>query len=274
MRILVVNDDGILSEGIKALADFLSEEHEVTVVAPDGNRSAFSHSLSIFKDTIVKELKITDKYRTFATSGTPADCVKFAVHKFSDKKFDLICSGINKGHNLGSDTVYSGTISACLEGCFFGIKGIAFSNYAIKDCDFDGNIKTLSRIFDKLCDIETVKENICLNTRHYAKRQLTWSTVKHQTKQFSSDTSQKGRRKRLWQAQKTICPKKQKRLRSQQDASNPKERRPKFLWPFQKGFSRNSERQFSPSPLLLTFSSNLCLTSAHLLTPKPPILQA
>lgn len=153
MRILVVNDDGILSEGIKALADFLSKEHEVTVVAPDGNRSAFSHSLSIFKDIIVKELKITDKYRTFATSGTPADCVKFAVHKFSDKKFDLICSGINKGHNLGSDTVYSGTISACLEGCFFGIKGIAFSNYAIKDCDFDGNIKTLSRIFDKLCDM-------------------------------------------------------------------------------------------------------------------------
>ena len=149
MTILVVNDDGIYSEGIKALADFLSEKHRVIVVAPDGNRSAFSHSLSIFKDTIFKEVKITDKYRTFLTSGTPADCVKFALHKFNDYKFDLICSGINYGHNLGSDTVYSGTISACLEGNFFGVPGIAFSNFAHKNCNFSQNIEVLSRIFCK-----------------------------------------------------------------------------------------------------------------------------
>jgi 5'-nucleotidase len=152
MKILVVNDDGIMSEGIKALADFLSISHDVTVVAPDGNRSAFSHSLSIYKDIVVKEIKITDKYRTFSMSGTPADCVKFAMHHF-EEKFDLVCSGINKGHNLGSDTVYSGTISACLEGNFFGVKGIAFSNYAHKDCDFNANIKTLSNIFDNLISI-------------------------------------------------------------------------------------------------------------------------
>ena len=85
-------------------------------------------------------------------SGTPADCVKFAMHHF-DEKFDLVCSGINKGHNLGSDTVYSGTISACLEGNFFGVKGIAFSNYAHHDCDFNANIKTLSNIFDNLISI-------------------------------------------------------------------------------------------------------------------------
>lgn len=163
MKILVVNDDGIMSEGIKALADFLSIKHEVTVVAPDGNRSAFSHSLSIYKDIVVKELKISDKYRTFAMSGTPADCVKFAVHYFKDIKFDLICSGINKGHNLGSDTVYSGTISACLEGNFFGIKGIAFSNYAHKDCDFNANIRTLKSIFDKLVDITSTSYTLNVN---------------------------------------------------------------------------------------------------------------
>ena len=163
MKILVVNDDGIMSEGIKALADFLSIKHEVTVVAPDGNRSAFSHSLSIYKDIVVKELKISDKYRTFAMSGTPADCVKFAVHYFQDIKFDLICSGINKGHNLGSDTVYSGTISACLEGNFFGIKGIAFSNYAHKDCDFNANIKTLESIFDKLVYITSTSYTLNVN---------------------------------------------------------------------------------------------------------------
>lgn len=163
MNVLVVNDDGILSEGINALADFLSEKHTVVVVAPDGNRSAFSHSLSIFKDIFVKEVKISDKYKTFALSGTPADCVKFAVHYFSDIKFDMVCSGINKGHNLGSDTVYSGTISACLEGNFFGLKGIAFSNYAHKECDFSQNIAVLRRIFDSLCEISSSDYTLNVN---------------------------------------------------------------------------------------------------------------
>ncbi len=163
MTILVVNDDGIYSEGIKALADFLSEKHRVIVVAPDGNRSAFSHSLSIYKDTVFKEVKITEKYRTFLTSGTPADCVKFALHKFSDYKFDLICSGINYGHNLGSDTVYSGTISACLEGNFFGVPGIAFSNFAHKNCNFSQNIEVLSRIFDKLVAIASKDYTLNVN---------------------------------------------------------------------------------------------------------------
>ncbi len=163
MNVLVVNDDGILSEGIKALADFLSEEHNVTVVAPSGNRSAFSHSLSIFRDVVVKELKLTNKYRTFAISGTPADCAKFAVHYFKDTKFDLICSGINKGHNLGSDTVYSGTISACLEGNFFGIRGIAFSNFAHSNCDFNANITTLRSIFDKLLALSSAEYTLNVN---------------------------------------------------------------------------------------------------------------
>ncbi len=163
MNVLVVNDDGILSEGIKALADFLSEEHSVTVVAPNGNRSAFSHSLSIFRDVIVKELKITDKYRTFAISGTPADCTKFALHYFKDAKFDLICSGINMGHNLGSDTVYSGTISACLEGNFFGVRGIAFSNFAHSNCDFNANITTLRSIFDKLLSLSSAEYTLNVN---------------------------------------------------------------------------------------------------------------
>ena len=87
MNVLVVNDDGILSEGIKALADFLSEKHNVIVVAPDGNRSAFSHSLSIFKDIFVNEITISNKYKSYAMSGTPADCVKFAMHYFSNLKF-------------------------------------------------------------------------------------------------------------------------------------------------------------------------------------------
>lgn len=163
MNVLVVNDDGIFSEGIKALADFLSKQHKVLVVAPDGNRSAFSHSLSIFKDIFLKEEKISDNYKAYSLSGTPADCVKFALHEFSDYNFDLVCSGINKGHNLGSDTVYSGTISAGLEGNFFGLKSIAFSNVAHSECKFNENIKTLEKTFDKLIAIASNKYTLNVN---------------------------------------------------------------------------------------------------------------
>ena len=101
MRILVANDDGIESEGIKTLAKVLSKRHKVTIVAPDGNRSAFSHSLTISKNLTFKEVKVSDDFDAYTVSGTPADCVKFALHYFTDEKFDMVCSGINMGNNLG-----------------------------------------------------------------------------------------------------------------------------------------------------------------------------
>ena len=128
MRILVTNDDGIQSEGVKTLAELLSKKgHKVTVVAPDGNRSAFSHSLSIYKTLTFLRQNISENFEAYSLSGTPADCVKFAVHYFENKPFDFVCSGINGGNNLGSDTCYSGTVAAGLEANFFGIKSIAFS---------------------------------------------------------------------------------------------------------------------------------------------------
>ena len=83
MRILVTNDDGIQSEGVKTLAELLSKKgHKVTVVAPDGNRSAFSHSLSIYKKLTFLRQNISENFEAYSLSGTPADCVKFAVHYF------------------------------------------------------------------------------------------------------------------------------------------------------------------------------------------------
>ncbi|MBR1867851.1 MAG: 5'/3'-nucleotidase SurE [Clostridia bacterium] len=150
MRILIVNDDGIDSKGLYALADALSENNEITVVAPDGNRSAFSHSLTINSDLFFKERKISDKFSSFTLSGTPADCVKFAVHYFKDKKFDLVCSGINIGNNLGSDTLYSGTVAAGIEGNYFGIPAIAFSNLEYDGLKFEENAKVIKNIFGDL----------------------------------------------------------------------------------------------------------------------------
>ncbi len=150
MRILVTNDDGIDSEGLLVLAETLSQHHKVTVVAPDGNRSASSHSLTIHSELVFEKRKISDNFESFTLSGTPADCVKFAVHFFNEEKFDLVCSGINLGDNLGSNTSYSGTVSAALEGNYFKIPSISFSNVAHYGCRFNDDAKIINNIFPKL----------------------------------------------------------------------------------------------------------------------------
>ena len=150
MRILVTNDDGISAEGLKALADLLSEDNEIFVLAPDGNRSGFSHSLTIHRDLFLKEEKLSDRYPSRSLSGTPADCVKFAFHRFGEPPFDLVCSGINHGLNLGSDTTYSGTVSAGLEANYFGVPAVAFSNVAREGYLFGENAKVIRKLFPAL----------------------------------------------------------------------------------------------------------------------------
>ncbi len=152
MNILVCNDDGIDSEGLIVLAKSLSAKHNVLVVAPDGNRSAFAHSLTISKEIIVKEVFIDKNFKSYSISGTPADCVKFALHEFSEFGCDLVCSGINKGHNLGTDVIYSGTVSAGLEANSMGVPAIAFSSTGREDNLFDVCGVIAVKIIDKLND--------------------------------------------------------------------------------------------------------------------------
>ncbi len=127
MNILICNDDGIFSEGLKTLARFLSKENSVYVMAPDGNRSAYSHSMSFYKKLVLKKVEQSENYVAYSLSGTPADCVRFGVEFFKDVKFDLVVSGVNNGSNAGTDTLYSGTVSACFEACILKIPSIAFS---------------------------------------------------------------------------------------------------------------------------------------------------
>lgn len=122
MRILLTNDDGIEADGIRALYTALCRAHDCTVVAPDGERSACSHSLSIHSELTYKKA-----FGGYAVSGTPADCVKLGILHLLKDKPDLVLSGINNGSNLGSDITYSGTVSAALEGAYLGIRGIAVS---------------------------------------------------------------------------------------------------------------------------------------------------
>lgn len=130
MKILISNDDGIVANGIRALTEALSRENDVYVIAPDRERSAAGHSLTLHTPLRVEELdpKFGAK-RNWVTTGTPGDCVKIGLSAIlgPDEKPDLVISGINHGPNLGADILYSGTVSCALEGAMLGYPAIATS---------------------------------------------------------------------------------------------------------------------------------------------------
>lgn len=130
MRILVSNDDGVYARGIRVLSERISRdpENEVFVVAPDRERSATGHALTLHKPLRVQEIEYEGQVKgAWWTTGTPSDCVKFAVQGLLSEPPDLIVSGINSGPNLGSEILYSGTVSAAMEGAILSIPGIAVS---------------------------------------------------------------------------------------------------------------------------------------------------
>lgn len=123
MKILLSNDDGFLAPGLSVLAKTLAEIAEVTVVAPDRNRSGASNSL-----TLVNPIRITTAENGFiSVAGTPTDCVHLAVTGLLKEMPDMVVSGINEGSNLSDDVLYSGTVAAATEGRFLGLPAIAIS---------------------------------------------------------------------------------------------------------------------------------------------------
>lgn len=135
LRILVTNDDGIFAPGLRCLVAELSQRANVVVAAPDRERSATGHAITMFQPLRVATADVPFAQAAYAISGTPVDCVKLAVDKLFPNEIDLIVSGINRGANLGTDVVYSGTVSAALEGVMLGLPAIAFSltEYAAPD---------------------------------------------------------------------------------------------------------------------------------------------
>lgn len=128
MRILISNDDGIHAKGLHRLVKEIEKDHEVVVVAPDSQRSACGHSITLHKPLFIKEVKIEGiSSKCYSVNGTPADCVKFAVEKILTQKVDMVLSGINKGPNLGTDVIYSGTVSAAIEAAIYKIPSAAIS---------------------------------------------------------------------------------------------------------------------------------------------------
>lgn len=166
MKILISNDDGIAANGIRALTETLSKEHEVYVVAPDRERSAAGHSLTLHTPLRVEELEETKTgaKRTWVTTGTPGDCVKIAINAILSPEEipDLVISGINHGPNLGSDILYSGTVSCAMEGAMMGIPSIAVSLASMQSDyeDFIYPAKFVNALLHKLKDFQFPPKSI------------------------------------------------------------------------------------------------------------------
>ena len=127
MRILITNDDGVNTLGIRLLAEWAKKIGEVTVVAPKVEQSAKSHAIEIIKPIEIKKVPFIDGVTAYSLDSTPADCIRFGLLGLG-KKFDLVLSGINKGVNIGGDIVYSGTVGAVFEAAKLGVKAIAYSS--------------------------------------------------------------------------------------------------------------------------------------------------
>lgn len=139
--ILVSNDDGVQAQGIRALAAALAPLGEVIIVAPSTNQSAVSHSITLGRPLRVQRMPdLTTEHgpvQIHAVDGTPTDSVYMAAHHIlKGRKIDLLVSGINHGANLGNDVLYSGTVSAAMEGIFLGIQAVAISLVANHGEDF------------------------------------------------------------------------------------------------------------------------------------------
>ena len=114
MNILLTNDDGVYAEGIRALYKMFSERYSVTVVAPDRERSAVGHAITLSSPLRVQTVNKNGSFYGYAVTGTPADCVKIAVQELLERPPDMILSGINLGANVGINILYSGTVSAAV----------------------------------------------------------------------------------------------------------------------------------------------------------------
>ncbi len=139
LNLLISNDDGISALGIRTLANTLAQAgHNVTVVCPDRERSATGHGLTLHRPIRADMVKgiFDPQVIAWSCSGTPSDCVKFALSAVMDKRPNFVLSGINHGSNLGTDVLYSGTVSAAMEGLLEGISSVAFSLASYTPQDF------------------------------------------------------------------------------------------------------------------------------------------
>lgn len=156
MIILATNDDGIRSKGMIVLAKALQGLGDVFVVAPDREKSAVAHSLTLHRPLRVEKIK----KNFYAVDGTPADCVHLGVNAILPERPRLIVSGINKGGNLGDDITYSGTVSAAFEGTLLGIPSFAISLVSRSHFKFDGAARFAAKVARQIIEKGLLKDTL------------------------------------------------------------------------------------------------------------------
>ena len=190
--ILVTNDDGITAPGLRTLIHIMNEIGEVVVVAPDSPQSGMGHAITISDTLYSKKEKIDDgPQKEYSISGTPADCVKFAIREILDRKPDLCVSGINHGANSSINVIYSGTMSAAVEAGVEGIKSIGFS---LLDYSWDANFNACKDYVRKISLnlLKEKKENLILNVNFPSKmKKFKGIKICRQAKGYWEDTYDK-----------------------------------------------------------------------------------
>jgi 5'-nucleotidase len=159
LHILLSNDDGYLAPGLEALRRELSNLGDITVVAPDRNRSGASNSLTLDAPLRVEQIRPS----VYAVTGTPTDCVHVAITGLLDEEPDMVVAGVNHGANLGDDVLYSGTVAAAIEGRFLGYPAIAVSLVLGEDGNFAAAATIARRIVEPLVGSRPLPRNTILN---------------------------------------------------------------------------------------------------------------
>lgn len=187
MRVLITNDDGVYAPGILAVAKKFSEYGEVMVVAPEGEKSATGHAITMHKPLRVKkmtELEEDINGPVYSINGTPSDCVKLGVEALIEKEPDLVISGINRGANLGTDVLYSGTVSGAMEGTILGYPSLAVSivDFEARDFSVASNYATYigKQLLEGLIPGERLKKTLLnINVPSLPENKITGIYVTH-----------------------------------------------------------------------------------------------
>lgn len=159
-RILLTNDDGVYSDGLKSIWKYLTKLGDVDVVVPETEKSAVAHAINLFAPLKIRHITIEKGFNAHVVNGTPVDCVKIAVNSILKKKPDILVSGINPCSNLGMDVLYSGTVSAAAEGAILGIPSISASIDGCRNFNFDSAAAVVVEIIKKLDRVNLPKDTI------------------------------------------------------------------------------------------------------------------
>ena len=163
MKIILSNDDGIYCEGLLVLAETLAGENEVTIIAPERERSAISHAITLREPIILKKKELLPNVKAYAATGTPADCMKIALLSFCDQP-DCVLIGLNPGSNLSTDIIYSGTVAAASEANMLSVPAFAFSMDDSKDGKFcfETGARAAKEMLSKI-DLRSAPKGVILN---------------------------------------------------------------------------------------------------------------